>query len=132
MSTETGPPSRVDFSQFKNGDRVRVTFEGRWEDLAHKRGLRLNPDRTRTWLDSLQTLRLATSAELLEPAPIEFKEGDVVVYTSSPLFHGEARIRGPQHWHGSSGSWTTDKAVAEKIRAGGMRLLVKNGKAVDL
>ena len=43
MSTEAGPQSRVDFSQFKNGDRVRVVFDGVWEEMQNRFGLRVDP-----------------------------------------------------------------------------------------
>lgn len=51
----------VDWSQFRDGDKVRVTFEGTWEDD----GIRLHLGYL-GWLAVDGTLKSATSAELIE------------------------------------------------------------------
>ena len=77
----------VDWSQFRDGDKVRVTFEGVWEDD----GIRLALGHV-GWLAGGGTLKSATSAELIErpftppPAGTLFRPGPaserVCIYVS--------------------------------------------------
>lgn len=100
----------VDWSQFRDGDKVRVVFEGTWEEDAIRLAL--------GHMAVSGTLRFATSAELIErpftpPSAGEFfriREPGAMVWISlgPDGFHlvrgedGHARFGATRTWSGTS------------------------------
>ena len=85
----------VDWSQFRDGDRVRVTFEGTWDE-----GDMFRFDGSGNLLHQHGYLTHATSAELIERPFTPPDEGTVFRNESLWISMGDAGFRLVRRWDG--------------------------------
>ena len=114
----------VDFSQFEDGDTVRVTFEGKWVGSAAGSPHLKFPD-GRVMVQGF-LLQNAKSAELVEREVKPYNAGDIVLcgpYVRMRHADGE--------WRDSNGNGhASDRYAREAIRSGIYTPVVLHGKLV--
>lgn len=115
----------ADFSQFEDGDTVRVTLEGKWRDSGLSTPyLKLPGGQVLTQ----RSLSQAKRAELVEREVKSFHEGDVVLIYEAPR-----RRDADGRWRDAGGNLgaTDDSQVRVRLDTGMYRPVVLHGKPVE-
>lgn len=113
----------ADFSQFEDGDTIRVTYEGKWHG-SHMSLRGEGPER-RHYRDG--SLRHAKSAELVEREVKPYHEGDVVLCGKYVRRRDADGI-----WRDGHGNYhAQDGTARDFIRKGSYEPVILHGQLVD-